>query len=238
MVYEVDAGPGRTAILQTLSDVPTLRCMAGLAERGGWLLRDVGDDRLASSVESLLRAQMPSPPIEVEEQWADPSRWKVVFVHRLQQAEHNTVTETRAAVQAIRHHVRQFSGWHTHLMILSDAGAAIGCLSKGRTTLTNEGIRCTSLWLDLMCLEQHLVGTESHRLWPLNTRALAASVGHRALPAVDEDDVLDWKKVKQSQIDMEDEELDDMNEQIEKIAEVHHAFSSRRRAVFTCSQRP
>ena len=134
VVYEVDAGPGRAAILRTLSDVPTLRCMAGLAERGGWLLRDVGDDRLASSVENLLRAQMPSPPVEVEEQWADPSRWTVVFVHRLQQSEHNTVTETRAAVQAIRHHVRQFSGWHTRLMILSDAGAAIGCLSKGRSS--------------------------------------------------------------------------------------------------------
>ena len=32
--------------------------------------------------------------------------------------------------------------------------------------------------------------------------------------AVDEDDVLDWKKFKESQIDMEDGELDDMNEQV------------------------
>ena len=34
------------------------------------------------------------------------------------------------------------------------------------------------------------------------------------ISAVDQDDVLDWKKFKESHIELEDEELDEMNEQV------------------------
>ena len=139
--YEIDAGPGKTAVLRTHASVCELRVLGRLAERGGWLLLDEAPDSacpdsLLSSEEIAARlfdAQVPVKPQEVGPEWFNPKRWVVLFVHNLLLREHNTVSEVRAAVQAIRHFAKSTANWHSRLAILSDAFAAIACLSKGRS---------------------------------------------------------------------------------------------------------
>ena len=151
VAYEVDAGPKRTAVLTTSAEPKVLRILGRLAERGGWLLRDdpvapgpldeAIEERLTSSAvggsRDFARSLLPrsaSAPQEVDDSWFSPDRWQVQFVHRLRRSEHNTISEVRAAVQAVRHFATSPRNWHRRLAVLSDAGAAIGCLSKGRSS--------------------------------------------------------------------------------------------------------
>ena len=162
-VYEVDAGPQKTAVISTESDKRTLRLLAAFAERGGWLLRDeetslggasdTVEERLASSAggcsAQFLRNLLPrsaEKPQEVDSSWFSPSRWTVLFSVPLSRKEHNTISEVRACAQAVRHHGSSGRNWHSRLAILSDAGAAIGCLSKGRSSslLANSLCRQTA----------------------------------------------------------------------------------------------
>ena len=88
MVYEVDAGPKRTAVLSSPAPASSLRILAPLAERGGWLLHDLHDeaepDLLAHTVEDGLASSSPgfsanfarsliprtaSKPVEVDASW-------------------------------------------------------------------------------------------------------------------------------------------------------------------------
>ena len=140
--YEVDAGPGKVAILRSPASVEELRVLGRLAERGGWLLLDessdspAAPDRVLSPDEiaaRLFEGQEVVKPQEVGPEWFEPKRWVVLFVTALLRREHNTVSEVRAAVQAIRHFAKSPANWHSRLAILSDAFAAIGCLSKGRS---------------------------------------------------------------------------------------------------------
>ena len=151
LAYEVDAGPKRTAVLSTPAEPEVLRVLGRLAERGGWLLRDDVDapsllsedveDRLASAAvgcsRDFARSLLPrsaGKPQEVDSSWFSADRWQVQFVHVLRLCEHNTISEVRAAVQAVRHFASSPRNWHHRLAVLSDAGAAIGCLSKGRSS--------------------------------------------------------------------------------------------------------
>ena len=63
VVYEVDAGPKRTAVLSSPAPASSLRILAQLAERGGWLLHDLHDEAdpalLAHAVEDGLTASSP-----------------------------------------------------------------------------------------------------------------------------------------------------------------------------------
>ena len=129
--------------------------LAGLAERGGWLLHDwqpSGEDSLEArhnrlerrlqptlSAEEIMADRRPQAPVEVPEtfhaQYSGGSRWRVLFApfHR-SKTEHNTISEMRAVHQALKHYVGSFQNWHTRFIILSDAGAAIGAFSKGRSS--------------------------------------------------------------------------------------------------------
>ena len=111
-MYEVDAGPKRTAVLSSLAPASSLRILAQLAERGGWLLHDLHDEAdpalLAHAVEDGITSSSPgfskefarsllprsaSKPVEVDASWWDPRRWVVQFSHVLKHGEHNTISE-------------------------------------------------------------------------------------------------------------------------------------------------
>ena len=160
VAYEVDAGPKMTSVLSSPAPASTMRILAQLAERGGWLLHDLCSDAdpdlLAHAVEDELtssegfskdfaRFLLPrsaSKPVEVDSSWWNPRRWVVQFSHKLRHNEHNTISEVRAAVQAIRHFSSSPRNWHRRLAVISDAGAAIGCLSKGRSSSTLANALC------------------------------------------------------------------------------------------------
>ena len=59
----MDAGPKRTAVLSSPAPASTLRILAQLAERGGWLLRDLhadaDPDLLAHAIEDGLTSSSP-----------------------------------------------------------------------------------------------------------------------------------------------------------------------------------
>ena len=63
VVCEVEAGPKRTAVLSSPAPASSLRILAQLAERGGWLLPDLHDeadpDLLAHAVEDGLTSSSP-----------------------------------------------------------------------------------------------------------------------------------------------------------------------------------
>ena len=174
VAYEVAAGPERTAVLTTPADHTSLRLLAQLAERGGWLLNDVpeAETLLASATEDRLgsasgasapfaRSFLPRDaraakdafakslaprvahkPREADSSWFPASRWTTVFVHKLRFREHNTISEVRCATQAVRHFSSSPRNWHRRLVVISDAGAAIGCLSKGRSGSRLANILC------------------------------------------------------------------------------------------------
>ena len=161
VAYEVDAGPKRTSVLTSPAPASTLRVLAQLAERGGWLLNDLhadaDPDLLAHAIEDGPSASSPgfskdfartllprsaSKPVEVDPSWWNPRRWVTQFSHVLKHGEHNTISEVRAAVQAIRHFSSSPRNWHRRLAVISDAGAAIGCLSKGRSSSTLANALC------------------------------------------------------------------------------------------------
>ena len=161
VAYEVDAGPKITSVLSSPAPASTMRILAQLAERGGWLLHDLNSDAdpdlLAHAVEDELSASSPgfskdfartllprsaSKPVEVDPSWWNPRRWVTQFSHKLKHNEHNTISEVRAAVQAIRHFSSSPRNWHRRLAVISDAGAAIGCLSKGRSSSTLANALC------------------------------------------------------------------------------------------------
>ena len=137
--YQVDAGPERTAILRSAAKPDELRRLGRLAERGGWLLHeeDGPAPSLAATIERALlngpTREAVSRPREVDPEWFPKRRWKVLFNPPLRSKEHNTISEVRACVQAIRHYAASPRNWHTRLAIISDAFAAIGALSKGRS---------------------------------------------------------------------------------------------------------
>ena len=62
VAYEVDAGPKITSVLPSPAPASTLRVLAQLAERGGWLLHDLNSkadpDLLAHAVEDDLSASV------------------------------------------------------------------------------------------------------------------------------------------------------------------------------------
>ena len=99
-MYEVDAGPKRTAVLSSPAPASSLRILAQLAERRGWLLHDLHDEAdpalLAHAVEDGLTASLPgfskefarsflsrsaSKPVEIDASWWDSCRWIVQFSH-------------------------------------------------------------------------------------------------------------------------------------------------------------
>ena len=131
-VYEVDAGPGMTAVCSTEATLEEVRELGRLAERGGWLIHEEESvSSVADAVERrMLRVSAPTP---VDSSWFPKSRWQLLFSVTLCRREHNTISEVRAAVQAIKHYCGSRSRWHSRFAVLSDAGAAIGCLSKGRS---------------------------------------------------------------------------------------------------------
>ena len=121
------------------------------------LRADADPDLLAHAVEEGLSEASPgfskefarsllprsaSKPVEVDAAWWNPRRWVVQFSHVLKHGEHNTISEVRAAVQAIRHFASSPRNWHRRLAVISDAGAAIGCLSKGRSSSTLANSLC------------------------------------------------------------------------------------------------
>ena len=63
VAYEVDAGPKRTSVLTSPAPASTLRVLAQLAERGGWLLNDLhadaDPDLLAHAIEDGLSSASP-----------------------------------------------------------------------------------------------------------------------------------------------------------------------------------
>ena len=63
MAYEVDAGSMRTAVLSSPAPASTLRILAQLAVRGGWLLHDLhaaaDPDLLAHAIEDGLTSSSP-----------------------------------------------------------------------------------------------------------------------------------------------------------------------------------
>ena len=81
-------------------------------------------------------------PVEVDSSWFRPSGWRVQFSHFLRQGEHNTIREVRAAVQGIKRFSSSLRNWHRRLAVLSDAGAAIGCLSKGISSSLKANALC------------------------------------------------------------------------------------------------
>ena len=105
-------------------------------------MHDVPGTRVPDAVElGILKV---SPPVEVESSWFPPARWKTIFAHTLSRHEHNTISEVRASTQAVRHSSSSHKRWHQRVAILSDAGAAIGCLSKGRSCSRVANFLCRS----------------------------------------------------------------------------------------------
>ena len=144
-IYVVDAGPQWNAILDSPASKEEQRVLARLAERGGWLLHETAElDALGEPIERGLQPFLTAeklfdeiataPPQEVPEKYFDPSRWSIKFWAWNKDGAHNTVRETLCIEQAVRHFSSSIARWHSRLVVISDAGAAIGCISKGRSS--------------------------------------------------------------------------------------------------------
>ena len=138
-------GTGFRSFVRDEASKEEQRVLARLAERGGWLLHETAElDALGQPIERGLQPYLTAeklfedvstaPPQEIPEKYFCPSRWKLLFVAENTKKEHNTVRETVCIDQAVRHFSSKFERWHSRLVVISDAGAAIGCISKGRSS--------------------------------------------------------------------------------------------------------
>ena len=149
-VYEVDAGPTTCAVIRSKSgknniiSQAELRVIGSLAERGGWLINDAMTaspvaERIERRLVSLgedgkFVSRRPSAPVEIPEKWFNPKLWKVAFTTPSIPGQHNTPSEVRCVALAVMHALTSVDAhWGKRLACFSDAGAATGCYSKGRS---------------------------------------------------------------------------------------------------------
>ena len=149
-VYEVDAGPTTCAVIRSKSgknntiSQADLRVIGSLAERGGWLINDAMTaspvaERIERRLVSLdedgnFVSRRPSAPVEIPEKWFNPKLWKVAFTTPSIPGQHNTPSEVRCVALAVMHALKGIDDhWGKRLACFSDAGAATGCYSKGRS---------------------------------------------------------------------------------------------------------
>ena len=76
----------------------------------------------------------PTKPVEVSAEWYVPKRWTWRFNAPIDSDTHNTISEVRAVALAVMHATSATANWDSRLACFSDAGAAIGCYSKGRSS--------------------------------------------------------------------------------------------------------
>ena len=101
-----------------------LRCLGRLAERGGWLIQSEGT---TSAVADIIERRL----VDFDE---DTGQYSPLKFPNVQPGKHNTECEVRCVALAVMHAVKNFGDhWGKRLACFSDAGAAIGCFSKGRS---------------------------------------------------------------------------------------------------------
>ena len=76
--------------------------------------------------------RVPVPPLSG--QWLPAKRWSLVYKGLWRQREHITVQEMRTAVGVMRHLARSRHTWNHKVLILMDSMAAMGVISKGRSS--------------------------------------------------------------------------------------------------------
>lgn len=76
--------------------------------------------------------RVPAPPLSGE--WLPISRWRLVYKGTWREREHITIQELRTGVGVLRHLSRSRQSWGRRVLILMDSMAALGVLSKGRSS--------------------------------------------------------------------------------------------------------
>ena len=80
-------------------------------------------------------SRRPSAPVEIPKKWFNPKLWKMAFSTPSVPGMHNTPSEVRCVALAVMHALKNVDAhWGKRLACFSDAGAAIGCYSKGRSS--------------------------------------------------------------------------------------------------------
>ena len=76
--------------------------------------------------------RVPVPPLSGI--WLPAKRWSLVYAGKWREQEHITVQEMRTAVGLLRHLARSRQCWNRRVLILMDSMAALGVISKGRSS--------------------------------------------------------------------------------------------------------
>ena len=97
---------------------------------------------------------------ELDKNWRDIKRWKMLFRGDWRLEEHNNILEARGVVAVLRHLARSSTAWHHRVLIFTDSMVSLGCLAKGRSSARGLLLCCRA-----SAAVQPLCGIKSYLRW-------------------------------------------------------------------------